>query len=472
MRYLILMFGLCAAAVEAAPAADVLAAPAVQGEADLTRSQVRHAAPADAVQKATPSRSVEMTEAELLAQPELLRTVLDTAVEAQNIEHIGFLLGLYRKLPEAQQDKVLAEYAESFLLRDAGKHTEAEKRLRTILAEHPDFAPIRLQLAHTLAQNGQQREAAAEIAALRQTPELPAHVGAYLNQFDEYLAKERGWQFDAGASYLQESNVGRAPKQRTYGNFTFEAPRAAHGVAYDASARKTVPLKGHWALRVQVSGAGKFYWDAHDYDDLNLRAEAGGVWRDAKQEHAVLPFFEKRWYGTQPYSQQGGVSLRHMRVLSPEWQLHGAWQSGYKTHRERKHLDGASHGVSATLVKGVKQQWFSYGLDGGVENARDLSDAYRRYGVRAGWGKSWGKQGQVQTALHASVQRRHYRAPDFLNIQRRDTDLSLRASVSHQKIAWKGFAPRLNWQWTNTRSNHFYYRQNEQRVFVDITKRF
>ena len=472
MRYLILMFGLCAAAAQAAPAADGLAAPVVQGEADLTRSQVRHAAVPEKSMAQAASRSVEMTEAELLARPELLRMALDTVVESQNIEHIGFLLGLYRRLPESEQDAVLTAYADTFLLRDAGKHTEAEKGLRTLLAEHPDFAPIRLQLAHTLSQNGKQREAAAEISALRQAPDLPEHVGAYLQQFDQYLEKERSWQFDAGASYLQEKNVGRAPRQRTYGNFTFEAPRAAHGFAYDASARKTLPLKGHWALRTQVSAAGKFYWDAHDYDDLTLRAEAGGVWRDAVQENAVLPFFEKRWYGTQPYSHHSGVSLRHTRTLSPEWQLHGAWQSGYKTHRERKHLNGASHGVSATLVHLKPKQWFSYGIDGGVENARDLSDAYRRYGVRAGWGKSWGKQAQVQTSLHASAQRRHYRAPDFLNIQRRDTDFNLRAAVSHQKLSWQGFTPRLNWQWSHTRSNHFYYRQNEHRVFVDITKRF
>lgn len=470
MRHLILIFGLSAA--QAASAANPPAAPAAQPDTDLTRAQVRHAAVPEKSAAQTAPRSLEMTEAELLAQPELLRTLLDTAVEMQHTGNIRFLLGLYRKLPEKEQDKVLAAYAETFLLRDEGRHTEAEKGLRALLDEHPDFAPIRLQLAHTLSHNGKQREAAAEVAALRQTPELPEQVGEYLNRFDQYLEKERRWQFDAGVSYLKESNVGRAPKQRSYGNFTFEAPKSAHGLAYDASARQTLPLKNHWAWRTQLSAAGKFYWDAHAYDDLNLRAETGPLWRDAEREYAMLPFLEKRWYGTQPYSQYGGLSLRHTRTLSPEWQLHGAWQSGYKSHHERKHLNGASHGASATLVNLKPRQWFSYGLDGGVENARDLSDAYRRYGVRAGWGKSWGEQAQVQTLLHASVQHRRYRAPDFLNIRRRDTDFGLRGSVSHQKLSWKGLTPRLNVQWTHTRSNHFYYRQNEHRVFVDVTKRF
>ncbi|WP_416191213.1 surface lipoprotein assembly modifier [Neisseria sp. CCUG12390] len=457
----------------ATSAAAPIATP-VEVQPDLTRGQVQRSqepekSPLPQSEKPAPS----MTAEEALQHPALLANALDTALAQQNTDGIRFLLPIYRRLPAEQQNPVLAKYAETVLMQADGNLKQAEKQYREMLAENPEFAPIRLQLAHTLSQNGKQREAAREIAVIRQTPELPPQVDGYLNNFDKYLKDARSWKFDGSLSYLQESNVARAPEQRTYGNWEFEEPKSAHGLAYEVSAQKTVPLKNHWAARVQASVGGKFYWDAHDYDDLIARAETGAVWRDAKQEASFAPFYEKRWYGTEPYSDQVGGTLRYSRILSPKFQLHGAWQSGYKKHDDRKYLDGAAHSLSGTLVHlTTPKQILFYGIDGGIDNARDLSEAYRRYGVRAGWQQNWGNSGNTETALHLLAQRRHYRASDLFGIQRRDTEYAARASLSHKKLSWKGLTPRLNWAWSHIDSNHFYYRYDQHRVFVDIVKRF
>lgn len=468
MRHLIFLLGLYGTVSQAAP----IATPS-EYQTDLTQDQLKQAERKDAVSASSNKPSVSFSSQEFLNHPELLQNALDTAISQQNTGNIRFLLPLYRQLPAEQQDKVLGDYAETFILREDGRYTEAEKRLRAILAEHSDFAPVRLQLAHTLSQNGQQREAAKEVTRLRQTSDLPTQVKTHLDQFDRHLKTEQDWKFDANASYIRDNNVGRVPEQRTYGNWQFSEPKSAHGIAYDVSAQKTVPLNNHWAARLQASSWGKFYWDAHDYDDLIIRSEIGGVWRNAKQEASLAPFFEKRWYGTEPYSHHSGAILRYSRLFSPTFQLYTAWQSGYKKHQERTYLDGAGHSLSVTLVKHTSpRQSLFYGIDGGLENARDLSEAYRRYGVRAGWHQTWGKSQNINTAVQLATQRRHYRAPDFFNIQRRDTEYTARAWISNQNLSWLGFTPRLNWSWSHTKSNHFYYRHNRHQVFIDVSKKF
>lgn len=470
MRHLSLLLCLSASCAYAVPV-DTPADPAN----DLTQPQIRSSVQTHAPEppQTTVENSVSMTSEEFLQHPDLLQNALDTAIVQQNPDSIRFLLPLYRRLPKDARDHTLGKYAQGILLDEDGKYDEAEHIFRELLASHPDYAPIRLQLARTLAKTGQNREAAHEVSELRQTPDLPQEAAAYFDAFDQYLKNKRAWKFDGSLTYLQDDNVGRAPEQRTYGNWTFDEPKSAHGIGYEASAQKTVPVKNHWAARISASAYGKFYWDAHDYDDLNTRIEAGAVWRDAKQEIAVLPFAGKRWYGTEPYSRNSGGTLRYSRILSPKWQMFQAWQSGYKTHDKREYLDGATHNGSLSLLyRATSKQFYIFGIGGGASNAKDPSEAYRQANARISWHQAWGDNGNFRTDLSAAVQKRHYRAPDLFNIKRRDTEYSTRLTLAHHKLAWKGLAPRLNWEWSRTDSNHFYYRHNQNRVFLDIAKQF
>ena len=88
--------------------------------------------------------------------------------------------------------------------------------------------------------------------------------------------------------------------------------------------------------------------------------------------------------------------------------------------------------------------------------------------LRAGWTKAWGKSGKLVTSLNTTVQYRRYQAEDIFNIKRNDRETYVHLSAGHKKLSWKGFTPRLNWGWTHVHSNHFYYRQNQHRLFIDI----
>ncbi|WP_325320623.1 hypothetical protein [Kingella oralis] len=118
--------------------------------ADLTEEQIQQTERQNQQKQAAQNgekTSVSMTEEELLQRPDLLKNALDTANAQHNIENIRFLLPLYRRLPAEQQDSVLARYSEGLVWLADDKHEAAEKLFNEILAEHPDYALVRLQLA-------------------------------------------------------------------------------------------------------------------------------------------------------------------------------------------------------------------------------------------------------------------------------------------------------------------------------------
>ena len=255
---------------------------------------------------------------------------------------------------------------------------------------------------------------------------------------------------DANAYYLADRNVGRAPKEREYGPWRFPEPRTAHGLGYDASAVKTLPVKKHWAARVQASVYGKFYWDAHDYEDLNARIEAGPVYRSGSGETALTPFAEKRWYGTEAYSHTAGGVLRCSHNLSPKTMLFASWQTGYKKHEERDYLDGASHGGALSLVyQSSPQQYFVFGAGRG---ARKTPATLRKPTATQACAQAGRAAGQAATAcllrLTAASAAAFTAARIFFNIRRRDTEYFVLAAVGHKKLSWKSFTPHLNWTWS------------------------
>ena len=89
-----------------------------------------------------------------------------------------------------------------------------------------------------------------------------------------------------------------------------------------------------------------------------------------------------------------------------------------------------------------------------------------------GWNRQWGSGHNLTTALHGSVQKRKYRGADFFNIKRSEEEYFMRLSLSHKKLVWRGFEPRLNWRWSHVGSNHFYYKYDNHRVFLDVSKQF
>ncbi|MCP2040811.1 hypothetical protein L1281_001401 [Neisseria sp. HSC-16F19] len=466
---------LFAAAVTAASAAAQTVALPPEPEARFDLTDTPQAPPPLPEAEAAPAAAIpEMSSAELLQQPALLRRALDSAILLRDTQAIRLLLPLYRQLPDPEP--ILLGYAQARLHTADGRLHEAERIYRRLLAEHPHLAPVRLDLVQVLLHNRRNREAAAEIETLRQQPDLPAAVNTLLNRFDLALAQQQKWQFAANVQYEQDDNINQAPQQSVLhtptGTWRFPERQSAHGLAYGFSAAKTTPLAGHWAWHASAQVSGRFFWDNHDYDDLIVRSQTGPTYRTARQEWQLLPFYERRWFGTRPYSQHYGAQIRYNRVLNPKWTLRTAVQYGHKEHDTRTFLDGGSLLTSATVsYRSSPQQNWLLGMDYSRESARDPSAAYRRIGLRAGWQRitASGWEGTLQLG---TAQRR-YRAPDwFLDVPRRDREYWGYASVGNRKWQWKGLMPKLAWSSSYQSSNHMLHRNRKNRIFIEVGKQF
>lgn len=421
--------------------------------------------------------AVELSGDELLAQPDLLHRALDSALVLNDRQALAVLLPIYRRLPSEKQDAVLPVFAQARADMLDGRWAEAAAAQRAVLRENPDFAPVRMDLLHALLRDRRNREAAEELAVLRETPDLPPHIAERLDGYEQSLRRQNGWQWNAGLNYLHDENVNNAPNVREVrtvnGTWTLPEPQRAHGAAYTLSADKTTPLRGHWAWQFSAETAGKFYWDNHAYDDLLLHGGISLLHRTDRQEWQVRPFYEQRWFGTEPYSRHYGAAVGYGRRLSAHWHGRLNVQYGRKIHRERRFLDGGRFRSSAVLsYMPSEKQRIRFAADWTRENAAQPDSAYRSGGMAFGWQRQW--TNGAETALHLNAAFKRYDAPDWFLYDRRrkDREYGVYVSVGHRKLQWKGLMPKLAWTWTAVRSNHLFYRSRKQQVFVEIGSSF
>ena len=269
--------------------------------------------------------------------------------------------------------------------------------------------------------------------------------------------------------------MNNAPRQREYrtrrGVWRLPKAESAQGLAYRLEAERDWNLLGNAYRRAHLSGEGKWYWDNHHYDDHNARMATGFAYKTARTEAAITPYFERRWYGTHPYSREYGVRAEGQYWLTPRNKILGAFELGRQLHDRRRWLDGRQYTASATwLFARRPDQYFSFGADGARKQAEDDAESYTRQGLRFGWTQQW--PSGLATSAHIGISRRRYHAADWFGILRRDRELSASMSVSHRKIQFAGITPQIVGVWQRVRSNHFFYPYRKGNVFIQFGRTF
>ena len=411
---------------------------------------------------------------ELLQHPGLLHRALSSSVIAANTAAIKLLLPVYRRLPEGQ-DPVLLETAEGMAAQSDGRYREAVRHLQNAHRRMPDAFLVRLRLAQALKDDHRNVSAQAHYTALLATPDLDPQARAALqSQLDEIRSRSR-WTPRLSAHYTRDNNVNNATKERTLrygsGEWTLPAPEKARGLSYSAGLARDFNLADNLLLRSETDLYGKFYWDNHRYDDLTVRTALGAAYQSGRSETALLPYYERRWYGTEPYSRETGLRAEWQHSLSTRHRLSAAAESGYQHYDTRKFLEGRNSSLSATWIfQQSPRQYFTLGADFSRKRAHTADDAYHRRGLRASAVRVWGKG--FGTALSAGYGRRRYDAADFFRIRRDDKEYSASLSLWHNRLSLWGVTPRLVTVWQKTTSNHPLYGYRKANAYLQIGKSF
>lgn len=419
------------------------------------------------------STELNLSLSELAQQPELLYRALSSSVLLKNIEAVRMLLPIYQQ-QEIPKDELLIDLAQAMIERDNGYAGKAAKHYQKILDQHPNMDLVKLNLAQSLFDDHQNREADKLFEQIQAQKSLPENVFDLTNSYRKILKKRNRVSAYAGANYTRDNNINNSPKVRTIktknGAWHLPEPEFAQGIAYRAGLSKDTALFKNYSFRTDADLLGKFYWDNHKYDDLSLRTSVGLAFQNNRSELAVMPYYERRWFGTEKYATEKGIRVEASHWLMPKHQILAATEVGRDTYDKRQFLNGRVSNLSLTWLSiSNAQQYFTLGTDLSRKSAEDTSESYRRKGIRASWSRHWDKSG-LNTLLSASYGQREYDARDFFNIVRKDKESSASLSVWHDKIKLWGITPRIVGVYSRNSSNHFMYDYHKAYAFMQLSK--
>ncbi|MCY1340047.1 TPR repeat-containing protein [compost metagenome] len=435
--------------------------------------------PADHQDRDDTARGAQIvTNEELKKNPPLAARFLNQAVDDERWDIVRGLIPVYEASPE--HDPVLLAYAQGALARHDREYDRAIGLYRELLAAHPELTRIRLDLARMLFENRQYDAARVQFEKAR-SDGLPDAVLDNLKNYLDAMDRAVGWSGSIDLSYLADDNINNASRGkyidiggRMFARNADSYPQSGHGAYYSGSIQRDFPLADHHSLRFQEQVTGRSYWDNHKYDDVMLRSYLGYSYSDAGQRLSLLPFYEKRWYGTEPYSSGGGLRTEYSRLLSSNWQVGSAveYQRMHYDSSRYSYLEGHDLLLSVSLGYAFSSRLAIYaGADLGQQDTRSDSDTNDMLGLRAGFEAElpYG----FSASLMAGVSERKYAGRnDIFAVRRKDVEDNCLISLWHRGFYFWGILPKVNFAYRSMDSNINYYSFDQKRVYLSATRAF
>ncbi|KOC89386.1 porin family protein [Winslowiella iniecta] len=419
-----------------------------------------------------------VTNQTLQNQPAMAGALLNQAVEQQQWPVVKGILPVYQSSPQA--DPLLVMYAQAGLARNEGKLTEAAVLYREMLSQHPDLVPVRLDLARTLFEDRQYEAAAWNFQQARAGNPPPA-VQENINHYLSYIQNHRGWVGNLSLSYLNDSNVNNASDGKTIriGDRLFERdpdsyPKRGEGIYYGGTLQRDFNQADHHNIRFRTTLSGKSYWNNHAYDDIISRAYLGYVYQDARQQLALLPFYEKRWYGTAAYSYGAGVRGEFSYLIAADWQLSQAveYQQLSYDSQDYRYLRGDNRLLSTTLAHAINSRLSLFGgIDIGEQKTQLASETHQRVGGRFGLQTAL-PYGISMGAMASFAQRRYQAENDIFQQKRQDKEQLYALSLWHRDLYFFNLMPKINVIYKRIDSNIDFYRYDTLNVFLSVDREF
>lgn len=337
---------------------------------------------------------LQLTE-ELIHSPQIIRKMINRAIDTRQFHLLSELNRIYQKTQNP--DLILLNYSQAIIYSLEGKYSLAIDLYRKIIAQYPQFHPIRLRLAQVLFED-QQNEAALDQFRKLNSEELPKDIKGLVSSYILSIQKRSDWQVDFGLTYLNESNINNASSEDYIylGNIPFkksanDLPKKANGVGYQVNLSKNIHVISNHSLYFENNLNGKSYWDHHDFDDIQNRTSFGYQYQNAKTKWNLLPFYERRWFAGHKYNYGYGIRNEFQHWITPNWQFTFAAEFGQLKHKgENKVIDGNNLLGSTTLLYAFNSLSYLYmGVDRLQENLATRSFSSSRVTTRIGWGQEW-----------------------------------------------------------------------------------
>lgn len=365
-------------------------------------------------------------------------------------------------------------FVEALILKRQGRLQEAAAAFRAILAENPRFERVRAELAHTLYLMGDDVAADHQFSVLAAAASTSSQRDFY-NRFLSAIDSRRPFTWDAFVSLAPNSNLNGGTDDGTVlvGGvpFTGEKRRSGVGLNYGASGAYRLDLGDTRALIFGASIAGKTYTDhtfdsttlqgfteiSRDVDGWRLGIGLGGEWRLAGWESA-------RWGVGPQVSARRSFGRAGTLLATASWRAYT-----YQT-------DTVFNGSELTMA--LRHEYAINSATtialGGAFIRRDTTLAAHDYtAIRPSIELFREFANGLIGDLSLSYEMRRHDGDYFLLAEpRHDEILTTSAGVTFRKLAWHGFAPRLEYTFEMYNSNSEHGDTISHGIGLTLTKRY
>lgn len=446
---------------------------------------------------------ITLNNEDLSHHPELLHELLTQALNQTDVSLIESLIEAYRQLP--QPDPILLTRAEGMIARYQGNYRLATQTYQHLHQQHPNDERIALDTAAILFEDKQWRESQQLFDHITTHTNLPQPVVNNIALYQKHIRAASQWQFNGNVHLSHDKNINNAaPSYCTYFGCVSETPINATGIHYHFSAEKNTPIKGHHNLlfRGQFSGTSYYFDHQSGYDHAFGRTYLGWQYQNAHHTFNLLPFYQWQLSGSNEWADKTPKNhTLNMDMFSHATGLHGSWthritprlqsylsaewyRQNYRSAEKAHSHDGNHYSLFGSLAYQIQPNHLIFaGLSNGIfrpDNAslyhRPNHTAFTRNGVHLGWLANWSALGNLTTHLRASYTDRRYQGTvfntQFKRQRQHNKETVFSASLSHPKISYKGFTPKLSWEKSHLNSSHQWAERKQQRVFLEIEKTF
>ena len=329
---------------------------------------------------------------------------------------------------------------------------------RAILAEHPDFARARLELARAFFLRGRDGLARRHFErVLAANP--PAPVVANINRHLAIIRARKRWSGYFGTALLPDTNIGAASASETvlidvFGQqlpFTLDdgGEQSGIGLSVWAGGEYLEPLVPNWLIRIGGDISRREYAGSK-FDGMSLGGHVGPRWLIGPQTEASLLFTTRReWQADRPSRRSLGVRLEASRRLTPRvsGQFGASWSA--RRHDESTYLDGPALDLSVGLAWSVSPT-LRANLRTGWSRARTELESLRNRTFRTSLGASLALPRGFNVSGTLSGSWADYKGPGRppSNVvdgsPRKDVTRSIRLSVLKRDLTIGRFSPQFS----------------------------
>ena len=455
----------------------VLSAPAIAQEIPPTQTVFFEKTPQVQPELLLNQPSLNTPSVAPLAEGSSLEESINFAIVTKDWQMLEKLLAQY--LTTTNFDPILYDYGLGALYRHQGRQKEAIVLYQQLLERQPNLHYPRFDLAMMLYEDKRYAEAKVQLETAE--PYLAPALQVLVGQLLGTIKKSQEWQPTLNFSYESTDNVNQASdlKELVIGEATFirsddSLPQDAHGIRYNVGATQEKNIKGNHYIYKDLDLGGVNYWDNNEYSELTLQANLGYRYKDIKQSWGLITTAEQNLLGGRLYNQNYAATLEYNRQIANQWQISGSvshLQKRYENEDSANYYNGNANSTAWILLYQPRPRWLVYGgADFMRDNLADPSESSDRQGIRGGMAFS-GERISLRSSIRYA-QRDFEEDNFFYGKKRKDDEYQFSTTLGHKKFNWKGFTPKLNYEYKKIDSNLPLYKRSSSAIYLTIDKHF